>query len=262
MATESKKEFVDYYKVLQVWPTASVDVIKKAYFKLAKLHHPDVTGKAGMEEGEDDIDIDFALINEAFAILSNATKRRQYDEELKKRGNRGEKKESDKRSAILAYEQAKTAMKHNHYDKAVVLLRSAIKYDPNNPTYLSWYGFSLAALKSNLHEARDACKKALQMEFYNPEFYSNLGYVYQRAGLHSTARECFQEALKWDPENALALRHLNQRGRCEMNFFVKLLYFFGLTSLKSGEEQSERKRISKVHLKPYRHPASLKKYNR
>lgn len=260
MAVDSKKHFVDYYKILQVWPTASVDVIKKSYFKLAKLHHPDVAAKSGGEGGDDDID--FALINEAFSVLSNSAKRRQFDEELKKRGNNGSKgaqNECDKRSAILAYEQAKTAMKHNHYDKAIVLLRSAIKYDPNNPTYLSWYGFSLAALKSNLHEARDSCKKALQMEFYNPEFYANLGYVYHRAGLHSTAQECFQEALKWDPENNLALKYIHDDGSRQNGFCGKLLSFLGLTSDKSKTDHTAR-RIKKVHMRPSR-AASLKKYN-
>jgi curved DNA-binding protein CbpA len=259
MAVESKKQFVDYYKVLQVWPTASVDVIKKSYFKLAKLHHPDVAVKPGGEGGDDDID--FALINEAFAVLSNSVKRREFDDELKKRGDKGSQTESDKRSAILAYEQAKTAMKHNHHDKAIVLLRSAIKYDPNNPTYLSWYGFSLAALKSNLHEARDSCKKALQMEFYNPEFYANLGYVYHRAGLHSTAQECFQEALKWDPDNNLALKYVHNGGSQQKGFAGKLFSFLGLTSDKSKAKQSGTRRIKKVHLRSSR-TASLKKYSR
>ncbi|MEJ2721703.1 MAG: DnaJ domain-containing protein, partial [bacterium] len=42
-----KREFVDYYRVLRVWPTANEEAIKKAYFNLAKLFHPDVVGSAG-----------------------------------------------------------------------------------------------------------------------------------------------------------------------------------------------------------------------
>ena len=90
-------------------------------------------------------------------------------------------------------------MKHNRYDKAVVLLKSAIKYDPSNPAYYSWYGYSLGALNTRLHEARDACKKALEIEFYNADYHANLGFVYQQAGLTSTARESFEEALKSGP---------------------------------------------------------------
>ena len=206
---ETKEKLIDYYSVLQVWPTASEEVIKKAYFSLAKLYHPDITTKA--DDKAKEAGIDFKLINEAFDVLSDAIKRREYDEKLKNSSKAGAAplREEDKRSAKLAYEQAKTAMKHNRYDKAAVLLKSAIKYDDSNPAYYSWYGFSLAALKTRLHEARDACKKALEIEFYNADYHANLGYVYMQAGLNSTAIECFREALKWDPEHPIAMKYLH-----------------------------------------------------
>jgi curved DNA-binding protein CbpA len=207
----ASQEFVDYYQVLRVWPTASEDAIKKAYFNLAKLFHPDVAGRGPGDGTPAGSDVDFKLVNEAYAILSDPVKRREYDEFFKQHGpreRRSSAKEADKRSAQLAFEQARTAMKHNRYDKAVVLLKSAIKYDPSNASYHSWYGFSLGALNTRLHEARDACKKALEMEFYNADFHANLGFVYQQAGLTSIALESFQEALKWDPEHALALKYL------------------------------------------------------
>ncbi len=207
----ARQEFVDYYQILRVWPTASDDVIKKAYFNLAKLFHPDVVGRGPGDGGSQGSDVDFKLVNEAYAILSDPVKRREYDEFFKQHGpreRRSSAKEADKRSAQLAFEQARTAMKHNRYDKAVVLLKSAIKYDPSNASYHSWYGFSLGALNTRLHEARDACKKALEIEFYNADFHANLGFVYQQAGLTNLALESFQEALKWDPEHVLALKYL------------------------------------------------------
>ena len=204
---EQKTSFVDFYQILGVWPSADVDTIKKAYFKLAKVHHPDVVAQKGTpDEGE----VDFKLINEAFAVLSDPVKRGDFDQKLKqKKGDGGapERKEADKRSGQLAFEQARTAMRANRYDKAVVLLKSAIKYDEANPAYHSYYGYALAVLKTHLHEARDACKKALEMEFYNADYHANLGFVYHQAGLTSTADECFAEALKWDPEHELALRY-------------------------------------------------------
>lgn len=200
--------FIDYYAILQVWPTASEDVIKKAYFSLAKLHHPDISSKDG--NGEADDGVDFKMINEAYNVLIDPVQRRAYDDMFKRYGRTGHgKRDADKRSAKLAFEQAKTAIKHNRLDKATVLLKSAIKYDDSNPLYFSWYGFCLAAMNTQLHEARDMCKKALEMEFYNAEFHANLGYVYKQAGLTSTAEESFQEALKWDPDNAMALKYLD-----------------------------------------------------
>jgi tetratricopeptide (TPR) repeat protein len=203
---EQNVKFIDYYEVLGVWPTADADAIKKAYFKLAKLHHPDVVGEESPGAG-----IDFKLINEAFSILSDPLQRREFDERLKRRksttGTPSERREADKRSAQLSYDQARSAMRQNRYDKAAVLLKAAIKFDDSNPAYHSWYGFALGVLRTQLHEARDACKKALEIEFYNADYHSNLGFVYMQAGLTSTAMECFDEALKWDPDHPVALRY-------------------------------------------------------
>jgi tetratricopeptide (TPR) repeat protein len=151
------------------------------------------------------------MINEAFSILSDPLSRREFDERLKRRksttGSPSERREADKRSAQLSYDQARAAMRQNRYDKAAVLLKAAIKFDDSNPAYHSWYGFSLGVLKTQLHEARDACKKALEMEFYNADYHANLGFVYMQAGLSSTAMECFDEALKWDPDHPVAKRY-------------------------------------------------------
>lgn len=63
----------DYYKILNVKSNASMDTIKKAYRKLAKQYHPDINKDKKSEET-------FKNINEAYEILGNETKRRQYDQ--------------------------------------------------------------------------------------------------------------------------------------------------------------------------------------
>jgi curved DNA-binding protein CbpA len=237
-----KVTFVDYYQVLRVWPTASEEAIKKAYFSLAKLHHPDVAGKGVGEEKEDSID--FKMINEAYAILSDPGKRREFDELLKRRSGgkaaTAAKPAADRRSAQLAYEQARTAMRHNRYDKAAVLLKSAIKYDDTNAAYFSWYGFALGALKTRLHEARDVCKKALELEFYNADYHANLGYVYYQAGLKSTATECFKEALKWDPDHALASKYLTGSGEPRKKSLLQtvIAFFTGESTKKPSPRKT------------------------
>jgi len=241
---EQKTSFIDFYQVLGVWPSADVDTIKKAYFKLAKVHHPDVVAQKG---APDSGEVDFKLINEAFAILSDPVKRGEFDQKLKqKKGDTGppERKEADKRSAQLAFEQARTAMKANRFDKAVVLLKSAIKYDEGNPAYHSYYGFALAMLKTHLHEARDACKRALEMEFYNADYHANLGFVYHQAGLSSTANECFAEALKWDPDHQLALRYSGAKKGAGPSGKSKglsgILSFFGFGKKEEGAKAKGR----------------------
>jgi len=63
----------DYYKTLGVSRSADASEIKKAYRKLARKHHPDVN--PGNEEAEKR----FKEIQEAYAVLSDKEKKKQYD---------------------------------------------------------------------------------------------------------------------------------------------------------------------------------------
>ncbi|MCR5785256.1 MAG: molecular chaperone DnaJ [Eubacterium sp.] len=64
----------DYYEVLGIEKNADDDTIKKAYRKLAKKYHPD------MNPGDADAEAKFKEASEAYAVLSDAEKRRQYDQ--------------------------------------------------------------------------------------------------------------------------------------------------------------------------------------
>ncbi|NDK07820.1 molecular chaperone DnaJ [Candidatus Gracilibacteria bacterium] len=63
----------DYYNTLGVDKNATDDELKKAYRKLAMQYHPDRNG------GDKEAEHKFKEINEAYGVLSDAGKRRQYD---------------------------------------------------------------------------------------------------------------------------------------------------------------------------------------
>lgn len=66
-------KYKDYYKILGVSRDASLDDIKKAYRRLARKYHPDVSKEAGAEDK-------FKEANEAHEVLSDAEKRAAYDQ--------------------------------------------------------------------------------------------------------------------------------------------------------------------------------------
>lgn len=64
----------DYYSVLWIERNASAEEIKKAYRKKAMDHHPD---RHGGDKGKED---EFKTINEAYAVLSDSSKKSRYDQ--------------------------------------------------------------------------------------------------------------------------------------------------------------------------------------
>src|SRR5262249_31410446 len=65
-------KFQDYYDILGVARTASQEEIQKAYRKLARTYHPDVSKEPGAEDK-------FKQVTEAYEVLKDPEKRKKYD---------------------------------------------------------------------------------------------------------------------------------------------------------------------------------------
>lgn len=85
----------DYYEILEVSKNASQEVIKTAYKSLLKKYHPDSTGN--MEDDKKIIEI-----NEAYEVLNNPQKKKEYDESLEMENE-----------LSMHYESNKTTIKKN-----------------------------------------------------------------------------------------------------------------------------------------------------
>ncbi|CAF4384199.1 unnamed protein product [Rotaria sp. Silwood2] len=72
--TSNKRDKKDYYDVLGVPKTATAKEVKKAYYTLAKQYHPDTTDKKDAATAKQ-----FQEVSEAYEVLSDETKRKNYD---------------------------------------------------------------------------------------------------------------------------------------------------------------------------------------
>ncbi len=68
------QKFVDYYKALNVTPSASATQLRQAYLALAKKQHP---GKGGSVHT-------MRLLNHAYATLKNPALKNEYDRKYRK----------------------------------------------------------------------------------------------------------------------------------------------------------------------------------
>ena len=97
----------NYYEILEVSKNASKEVIEKAYKVLAKKYHPDLQDAENKSIAEQKM----KLINEAYEILSDDSKRQEYDNEL-------EQLEIEKRERIIQdQEYKKNSNKQNKQKK-------------------------------------------------------------------------------------------------------------------------------------------------
>ncbi len=96
MSLETK----DYYRILQVDPSADPEVIEAAYKRLARKYHPD-TNKSPVAT------LRMQEMNAAYGVLRNPVKRVQYDRERSFRSSRPDAKYEEERRKREAAEAAR-----------------------------------------------------------------------------------------------------------------------------------------------------------
>lgn len=192
----------DYYKILGVEKTASVDSIKKAYVRLARERHPDRFTDPAEREKADQF---FKDLTAAFNTLSNPSTRQEYDESLVQ-----PRKVAPEDLAAEAYAQGLQAYQQQAFDVAVDQLRAAVHHVQNKAEYR----VALArALSKHPRGARDAIaelEKAVQLAPQKAEFHAELAGLYLSQGLKLRARRAAEAGLKVAPGDARLLKIVQQ----------------------------------------------------
>lgn len=110
----------DYYKILQVERTASIDEIKKSYRKLVKKFHPD------QNPNNENAEKIFAKISEAYDTLSNTEKKASYDKRL---FGSTENFENEKKNTNMQKQRRKANV---NFDGTESMFESFFGFNPNS----------------------------------------------------------------------------------------------------------------------------------
>lgn len=140
------------YDILEVSRKASKEVIEKAYKTLAKKYHPDLQTPENKAIAEEKM----KKINEAYSILSDESKRQEYDEKLE---------QIDEQNKVQNNPQA------NHYESASNNTKVNQQFEDWKKAYASLSRREQIKLKRKIErEANEEYRKRYE------EYFRSLGY--------------------------------------------------------------------------------------
>lgn len=154
----------NYYKILQVDPDVDPIIIKKAFNGLMKelKKHPDLGGDT--EEAKE--------INEAYAVLSDSVKRKEYDIKFKEKWNKRESNtDFDTHEKNKYYYEDVASSNINNFDKGFseehILKLLTLINEKNYPSFFSGVKERFRRIFKENHEVDEEIKNLLY-EYYYP----------------------------------------------------------------------------------------------
>ena len=148
-------------------------------------------------------------IDEALSILKDPAQRAAYDKILQERGSRAsdgsvQQRLTQRSIAEQNFNRARDLVVQGDYYGAIVLLKQAVEYAPDNAQ--AW--FLLGTCQERNPKWRREAAESFQMALsVDPNFIDamiSLGDLYKLEGLISRAQSCYEDVLKIAPENAQA----------------------------------------------------------
>lgn len=202
----------DYFSALRVSRESSATDVRRAYYRLAKVYHPDrFLGSGLSQEMSTKINDMFQYISQAYTVLSDPHARADYLDELL----HGPKKKVDINRVIeaeAAYQEGYALLRVKRYVAAVGLLKKAVELSSTEPEYMTSYAWAL--FKSNAVN-RDIQNQAIEIFLSSLEInptsdlaHLYLGYVYQAQNRDKQAEKSFEMAVQANPRCTDALREL------------------------------------------------------
>jgi curved DNA-binding protein CbpA len=193
----------NYYELLGVPMYATREEIKRIYYRLAKIYHPDRHFEESMQEVKKELEALFAKIKEAYDVLNSDPKRAAYNENLSKPQKSAVSKPFDiAKQAEASFLKGKEAYEAKDYKRAVDLFETSARLVPENHLYFGYLGKALLHLPERIRRAEMAFRQALMLNPNEVDYYAELARIYEGQGLIRRAVKEYEEALKRAPDHA------------------------------------------------------------
>jgi curved DNA-binding protein CbpA len=202
-----------HYELLGVDASVEASALQAAYFQRAKRWHPDKL-PAALVDLRDGASRVFSKINEAHQVLSDATRRAEYDQRAQLEAEEDEEQKAVRQvlESATAFQKAEIFAKKRDFSRAAELAKQAFEGDPEQAEYGAFYVWAVAqagkvdkaGLKALL-PLLDAAAKS-EPQSHRVRFYR--GVVLKRLGDEAKALRDFQFVAENDPKNLDAIREI------------------------------------------------------
>lgn len=201
----------NYYTILGVPSSATTNQIRERFLQLAREQHPDRYATEEKEEAE----AQFQKVTQAYNVLVDPDRRRQYDQEVAQRSAGADAAVSDQ-AARVYIKRGVEAYKKKNYPQAVEFFDQATQESPRDAQ--AWYYLARALNHRSawLSRALAAAAKSCELDSMNATYLKLAGELASQAGMTSRAERYLQNALTFggeDPDVQLALDQVRRNKR-------------------------------------------------
>lgn len=207
-----------HYDILGLDSKAELAAIKRAYFGLAKVFHPD---KFHSEGGErfDRVQNAFTELSRAHEALKNAEARELYDYRMRKEiadrdaaeaaGSDGTEANTQAEQASLSFDRGFSLLVGGDAEAALPFLARAVHYDASVARYHAYYGKALSQDEDKRHKAEAEIQTAIKLDPESPTFRILLAEFFIKYNLLKRAQGELTRLLERFPDNRDAQKLLD-----------------------------------------------------
>jgi len=243
------------YDILGVDIHSETEEIKHRFVDLTKHFHPDKFQKYGDPALMAQVDAIFAKISEANEVLKDPLRRSAYNEKTgmdkaplhkpaqgpaegdAKKGGKAYAYENPEHKAKQHFTHGREALKNQKFHDAVEHFRQAVRMMPDVAEYQFFLGRTLAMNPQRAKEAEERLKRALELRPNQVEILLELARFYERMNLRLRAKTFYEQVLKLDPRNKMAMQALGIKAKEPMN--LKNLLKLDLKDLLKSRKDKE-----------------------
>jgi tetratricopeptide (TPR) repeat protein len=202
----------NHFQRLALTEQTNSAAVKIAYFRLAKLYHPDTLPPGAPEELEKLKAEVFGYIGDAYRTLSDDKSRESYLEELKAGGGGSE---VDVNAILMAedlFQKACIMVKARKYPEAVKMLNEAISLNGEEAEFYAWRGYARFLVAPDKKAAQPEAAREIQNaikrnERCAPAHYF-LGVIAKAVGDAAGALKHFKRTVELQPDHIDAQREI------------------------------------------------------